>query len=56
MVCLPCALELDLGKTLLEKLGEKSMDFYFIMVPLRNRSQKKVFKYGTPEPSHSLLQ
>ena len=27
------------------------IDFYFVMVPLRNRSNKKVFKYGTPEPS-----
>ena len=27
--------------------GEKSINFYFIMVPLR----KKVLKYGTPKPS-----
>ena len=31
--------------------GEKSIDLYFIVVPLRNRSNKQVFKYGTPEPS-----
>ena len=27
------------------------MDVYGIMVPLRNRSKKQAFKYGTPEPS-----
>ena len=32
---------------LLSNQGEKSIDFYFIMVPLR----KKVLKYGTPKPS-----
>ena len=30
---------------------KKSIDFYFIVVPLRNRSKKKI-KYGTPEPSY----
>ena len=32
---------------LLSNQGEKSINFYFIMVPLR----KKVLKYGTPKPS-----
>ena len=32
---------------LLSNQGEKSIDFYFIRVPLR----KKVLKYGTPKPS-----
>ena len=31
---------------LLSNQGEKSIHFYFIMVPLR----KKVLKYGTPKP------
>ena len=31
---------------LLSDQGEKSINFYFIMVPLR-----KVLKYGTPKPS-----
>ena len=31
---------------LLSNQGEKSINFYFIMVPLR----KKVLKYGTPKP------
>ena len=31
--------------------GEKSINFYFIRVPLR----KKVLKYGTPKPSLSRL-
>ena len=35
---------------LLSNQGEKSMNFYFIRVPLR----KKVLKYGTPKP-RSLL-
>ena len=29
---------------------KKGINFYFKMVPLRNRSNKKIFKYGTPEP------
>ena len=32
---------------LLSNQGEKSINFYFIRVPLR----KKVLKYGTPKPS-----
>ena len=32
---------------LLSNQGEKSTNFYFIMVPLR----KKVLKFGTPKPS-----
>ena len=32
---------------LLSNQGEKSINFYFIRVPLR----KKVIKYGTPKPS-----
>ena len=32
---------------LLSNQGEKSINFYFIMVPLR----KKVMKCGTPKPS-----
>ena len=32
---------------LLSNQGEKSINFYFIVVPLR----KKVLKYGTPKPS-----
>ena len=35
---------------LLSSQGEKSIDFYFIRVPLR----KKVLKYGTPKPSVGL--
>ena len=31
---------------LLSNKGEKSINFYFTMVPLR----KKVLKYGTPKP------
>ena len=31
---------------LLSNQGEKSINFYFIIVPLR----KKVLKYGTPKP------
>ena len=31
---------------LLRNQGEKSINFYFIRVPLR----KKVLKYGTPKP------
>ena len=31
----------------LSNQGERSMNFYFIMVPLR----KQVLKYGTPKPS-----
>ena len=31
---------------------KKGIDFYFILVPLRNKPNKKVFKYGTPEPSY----
>ena len=34
---------------LLSNQGEKSINLYFIMVPLR----KKVLKYGTPKPSFS---
>ena len=43
----PGVLDFDLTRE------KKSIDFYFIMVPLRNRSNKKTkaFKYGTPEPS-----
>ena len=33
---------------LLSNQGEKSINSYFIMVPLR----KKVLKYGTPKPSY----
>ena len=32
----------------LSNQGEKSINFYFIRVPLR----KKVLKYGTPKPSY----
>ena len=32
---------------LLSNQGEKRINLYFIMAPLR----KKVFKYGTPKPS-----
>ena len=35
---------------LLSNQGEKSINSYFIMVPLR----KKVLKYGTPKPSYEL--
>ena len=35
---------------LLSNQGEKSIHFYFIMVPLR----KKALKYGTPKPSQGL--
>ena len=31
----------------LSNQGERSLNFYFIMVPLR----KQVLKYGTPKPS-----
>ena len=34
---------------LLSNQGEKSISFYFVMVPLR----KQVLKYGTPKPSLS---
>ena len=34
---------------LLSNQGEKSINFYFTMAPLR----KKVLKYGTPQPSSS---
>ena len=34
---------------------KKGIDCYFIMVPLRNRSRKQVFKYGAPEPSKTSL-
>ena len=33
----------------LSNQGEKSINSYFIMVPLR----KKVLKYGTPKPSQN---
>ena len=36
---------MDINSGLLSNQGEKSINFYFIMVPLR----KKVFKYGTPK-------
>ena len=36
---------------LLSNQGEKSINFYFIIVPLR----KKVLKYGTPKPRFSGL-
>ena len=37
-----------LGYTgLLNNQGEKSINFYFIMVPFK----EKVLKYGTPKPS-----
>ena len=35
-----------LESALLSNQGEKSINFYFIRVPLR----KKVLKYGTPKP------
>ena len=35
---------------LLSNQGEKSINFYFIRVPLR----KKVLKYGTPKPRRLL--
>ena len=36
----------NIGTGLLSNQGEKSINFYFIRVPLR----KKVLKYGTPKP------
>ena len=44
-------LVLLLGSGLLSNQGEKSINFYFIRVPLR----KKVLKYGTPKPRLGLL-
>ena len=37
-----------LRKTVVSNQGEKSINFYFIRLPLR----KKVLKYGTPKPSY----
>ena len=46
-----CRITTPKNTGLLSNQGEKSINFYFIRVPLR----KKVLKYGTPKPRKTSL-